>query len=381
MFGDISVEEFLRDYWQKKPLLIRNAFPNFQSPITQDELAGLACETDAARIVIEQGGAHPWEVRHGAFDDDDFSNLPETHWTLLVNDTDQHLPELKAIIEPFRFIPDWRIDDLMISFAVEGGSVGPHVDQYDVFLLQAQGQRRWQITTQPTPPDNFLPDLELRIMRDFSAEQEWIVEPGDLLYLPPNVPHYGVALNECMTYSVGFRAPSQADMLEKLLEDSLDDERLKQRFSDTERQQQGNPGELTATDMDRLVDFLVDALPQDEQSLQQWLGKYLTSPKANAVQAEGEAVSRAELSRLIRQKKKFEKTLDARLMYFLSGNELHLFANGNHYDLASQHLQFIEYLCKSSVLIPKDYAHFLTESACFDTLQELLETGVFTTRK
>lgn len=381
MFGDISVEEFLRDYWQKKPLLIRNAFPNFQSPITQDELAGLACETDAARIVIEQGGAHPWEVRHGAFDDDAFSNLPATHWTLLVNDTDQHLPELKAVMEPFRFIPDWRIDDLMISFAVEGGSVGPHVDQYDVFLLQAQGQRRWQITTQPAHPDNFLPDLELRIMRDFEAEQEWIVEPGDLLYLPPNVPHYGVALNECLTYSVGFRAPSQADMLEKLLEDSLEDERLKQRFNDTARQPQANPGELTSTDMDRLVDFLVDALPQNEQSLQLWLGKYLTTPKANAPLPEGEPVSRAELSRLIRQKKKFEKALDARLMYFLSDKDLHLFANGNHYGLAIQHLQFIEYLCKSPVLLSKDYAHFLTETVCFDTLQELLETGVFTTRK
>ncbi len=172
-------------------------------------------------------------MRHGAFDDDDFSNLPETHWTLLVNDTDQHLPELKAVMEPFRFIPDWRIDDLMISFAVEGGSVGPHVDEYDVFLIQAQGQRRWQITTQAAHPDNFLPDLELRIMRDFQSEQEWVVNPGDMLYLPPNVPHYGVALNECMTYSVGFRAPSQADMLEKLMEELLEEPRLKQRFNDT----------------------------------------------------------------------------------------------------------------------------------------------------
>lgn len=381
MFGDISVEEFLRDYWQKKPLLIRNAFPNFQSPITQDELAGLACETDTARIVIEQGGAHPWEVRHGAFDDDDFSNLPATHWTLLVNDTDQHLPELKAVMEPFRFIPDWRIDDLMISFAVEGGSVGPHVDAYDVFLLQAQGQRRWQITTQPAHPDNFLPDLELRIMRDFQAEQEWIVEPGDLLYLPPNVPHYGVALNECMTYSIGFRAPSQADMLEKLLEDSLEDARLQQRFADPERIPQANPGELTTVDMDRLIDFVVDALPQDEQSLQLWLGKYLTIPKGNTQPIEAEPVSRSEFSRLVRHKKRFEKSLDTRILYFLSASNLHIFANGNHYLIDTQHLQFIEYLCQTSVLLHKDYAHFLTQEVSFDTLHELLSIGVFSVRK
>lgn len=381
MFGDISVEEFLRDYWQKKPLLIRQAIPNFQSPITPDELAGLACETDTARIVIEQGGAHPWEVRHGAFDDDDFSNLPATRWTLLVNDTDQHLPELKAVIEPFRFIPDWRIDDLMISFAVKGGSVGPHVDAYDVFLLQAQGQRRWQITTQTAHPDNFLPDLELRIMSDFQAEQEWVVEPGDLLYLPPNVPHYGVALNECMTYSIGFRAPSQADMLEKLLEDSLEEARLQQRLTDPERTPQANPGELTAADMDRLIDFVVDALPQDEQSLQRWVGKYLTTPKAGAPSYEAEPISRAELSRLIRHKKRFEKSLDARILYFLSSNDIHLFANGNHYCMDSQHLQFIEYLCQSAMLTHKDYSYFLSDSSCFDTLQELLTNGIFSIKK
>lgn len=151
-------------------------------------------------------------------------NLPTypTLWTLLVNDTDQFLPELKAVLEPFRFLPDWRIDDLMISFAVEGGSVSPHIDEYDVFLIQAQGKRRWQINQQAPDKQNFLPDLELRIMRDFQVEQEWVLEPGDMLYLPPNVPHYGVALDQCMTYSVGFRAPTQADMLEKLVDDLLD---------------------------------------------------------------------------------------------------------------------------------------------------------------
>lgn len=381
MFGNISVEEFLRDYWQKKPLLIRNAFPDFQSPITPDELAGLACETDTSRIVIEKGGKYPWEVRHGAFDDDDFANLPATHWTLLVNDTDQHLPELKAVMEPFRFIPDWRIDDLMISFAVEGGSVGPHVDEYDVFLIQAQGQRRWQITTQPAQPDNFLPDLELRIMSDFQPEQEWVVNPGDMLYLPPNVPHYGVALNECMTYSVGFRAPSQHDMLENLMEDLLEEPRLKQRFSDAERQLQPNPGELTAADMDRLIDFVVDALPQDEQSLQCWLGKYLTAPKHQGMLPESIPVSRAELGKLVGQKKKFEKTLESRLLYFLAGDDVYLFANGNSHNVSVKHIQFVQYLCDSTRLLHKEYHQFLTERDCLDLFHELLSSSVFLVKK
>ena len=377
MFGDISIEVFLRDYWQKKPLLIRNAFPDFESPITPDELAGLACETDTARIVIEKGGKHAWEVRHGAFDDADFANLPETHWTLLVNDTDQHLAELKAVMEPFRFIPDWRIDDLMISFAVEGGSVGPHVDEYDVFLIQAQGQRRWQITTQPAKPDNFLAGLDLRIMRDFEAEQEWVVNPGDMLYLPPNVPHYGVALNECMTYSVGFRAPSQAEMLENLVENLLEDPRLKQRFNDSERECQAHPGELTAGDMERLIDFVVDALPQDTQALQLWLGKYLSQPKVdNNDTLEPSCLSKAELIKLINRRVTFEKSPGIRFLYFINDDEICLFANGTLHRAAAEQLQFIQYLCNTTIFKHNSYKTHLQDKNALELWRDLLETGL-----
>lgn len=377
MFGDISIEVFLRDYWQKKPLLIRNAFPDFESPITPDELAGLACETDTARIVIEKGGKHAWEVRHGAFDDADFTNLPETHWTLLVNDTDQHLAELKAVMEPFRFIPDWRIDDLMISFAVEGGSVGPHVDEYDVFLIQAQGQRRWQITTQPAKPDNFLAGLDLRIMRDFEAEQEWVVNPGDMLYLPPNVPHYGVALNECMTYSVGFRAPSQAEMLENLVENLLEDPRLKQRFNDSERESQAHPGELTAGDMERLIDFVVDALPQDTQALQLWLGKYLSQPKVdNNDTLEPSCLSKAELIKLINRRATFEKSPGIRFLYFINDDEICLFASGTLHRAAAEQLQFIQYLCNTTIFKHNSYKTHLQDKNALELWRDLLETGL-----
>jgi 50S ribosomal protein L16 3-hydroxylase len=376
MFGDISVEEFLRDYWQKKPLLIRQALPGFQSPITQDELAGLACETDASRIVIEKGGKCPWEVRHGAFDDDSFADLPETHWTLLVNDTDQHLPELKAVMEPFRFIPDWRVDDLMISFAVEGGSVGPHMDNYDVFLIQAQGQRRWQITTQPAAPDNFLPDLELRIMREFQPEQEWVVNPGDMLYLPPNVPHYGVALNECMTYSVGFRAPLQSDMLEKLVDDLLEEPRLQQRFRDEGRSLQEHPGELTEADMDRLIDFVLDALPQDTHALQKWLGKYLSEPKADAEAPEPSDISKAELAKLIIRKKTFEKTPNIRFLYFLSGSDIYFFTNGLQHILPIEQLDFVRFLCSSNQYKHAGYKDLLQNKEYLDFFLTLIQEGL-----
>lgn len=272
--GDLSVEDFLRDYWQQKPLLVRQAFPNLTLPIEPDEFAGLAYDTDTARLVIEKGGKSPWEVRHGPLRKKDFK-LPETHWTLLINDMEQLVPELSELIEPFRFIPDWRIDDLMISYAVEGGSVGPHIDAYDVFLLQAHGKRRWQISSQTCSEDNFIPDLDLRIMREFQAEQEWIVEPGDLLYLPPNVPHYGVALDECMTCSIGFRAPSRADLLEELLGELIERPEMQQRFSDQGRPLQADPTTISEHDLDKLTDFILDALP-NRTTIKNWLQQHLT---------------------------------------------------------------------------------------------------------
>ncbi len=190
--GPISVEEFLADYWQKKPLFVKNAFPDLQSPITADELAGLACEDDInARLVLEKDGDYPWQAKNGPFDESLFSELPETHWSLLISDMEKYLPETMSLVKPFRFLPDWRRDDLMISYAPEGGSVGPHVDDYDVFLIQLSGHRLWKIS------EDFCFDaiegVDLRILKTFEAEQQWLCEPGDLLYLPPNVAHHGVA--------------------------------------------------------------------------------------------------------------------------------------------------------------------------------------------
>lgn len=216
-------------------------------------------------------------------------------------------------------------------------------------------------------------------MRHFQAEQEWVLHPGDMLYLPPNVPHYGVALNDCMTYSVGFRSPSQADMLEKLVEDLLQEPRLRQRFADPQRPHQAHPGELTQQDMDRLVDFLVDALPQDEYALQQWLGCYLTQPK-HPILPDDEAPppSRAELKRLLGQKKRFSKNLGARLLYFQTDNGIHLFANGKAYPVPLECREFIALLCHKPRINFSEYNQYLKKE-CQATLLQLLEDGILST--
>jgi 50S ribosomal protein L16 3-hydroxylase len=212
--ANLTPQQFLDEHWQKKPLPIRQAFENFTPPLDPDELAGLACEDDVeSRLVIQTPGATPeWHVRQGPFTAEDFAALPPTHWTLLVQDVDKHVPECAELLDHFRFLPDWRIDDIMVSFAAPQGSVGPHIDAYDVFLLQGLGERRWLLDPSPETT-SIIPDIELKLLNNFTPNQDHTLSSGDMLYLPPGVAHHGVAQNDCMTLSIGFRAPSHAEML------------------------------------------------------------------------------------------------------------------------------------------------------------------------
>ncbi|QFT54740.1 cupin domain-containing protein [Microbulbifer sp. THAF38] len=277
--GDMPIEVFMRDYWQQKPLLIRNAFPNFESPISGEELAGMALEEAVeSRLVLENGESGPWELRTGPFTEEDFLTLPRTHWTLLVQAVDQWLSEVAELKESFRFIPDWRLDDVMISYAADQGSVGPHYDHYDVFLLQAEGKRLWQ---QGVKVDETSPRLEgtpLNILKEFNAENSWVLEPGDMLYLPPQYSHWGIAEGGCTTISIGFRAPSASVILEDLaaevamgLPDSL-------RYTDAGMEPAKCPAEVDSESVARLQQQLIEWLKQPEK-ITQWFGAVMTEAK------------------------------------------------------------------------------------------------------
>lgn len=215
--GDLTPARFLAEHWQKRPLLVRGAFGDFDPPLDGDELAGLACDPDVeSRIVVSEPGPR-YMLREGPFEAEDFAALGDRDWTLLVQDVDKQLPELAPFLDRFSFIPSWRIDDLMISWAADGGSVGPHMDRYDVFLYQARGERHWRIGA-PDPGAPALPDNELHILADFKVTDEWTLGPGDLLYLPPGVPHWGVAKGPCITWSIGFRAPAVDDIVAVVLQ-------------------------------------------------------------------------------------------------------------------------------------------------------------------
>ncbi|WP_206858982.1 cupin domain-containing protein [Lysobacter sp. Cm-3-T8] len=292
----MTPQRFLRDYWQKRPLLIRNAFPDFETPVQPEDLAGLACEETAlSRIVMHDRANDRWTLRHGPFEEDEFPGMPHQDWTLLVQDVDKWDADVAALLEHFRFLPRWRIDDVMISFAAPGGSVGAHVDQYDVFLLQAYGHRRWQIDAGANPPLDFRPDVELKLLREFTATHDWVLGPGDMLYLPPGVPHNGVAEDACLTFSVGMRAPSAAELLGDFVDTLAADADDALRYTDPDLAPAADPNEIDVAAMNRAVEALNLLRMNDPDRLGDWFGRFITVYRAAGEVHGGETRSRIEI--------------------------------------------------------------------------------------
>ena len=277
-FLGMPVSRFLREFWQKKALLIRQAFPGYQAPLTPEDLAGLACEEAAlSRLVTYKRKLDQWQVRTGPFAESEFPKLGKKDWTLLVQDMDKWDSDVRSLLDRFRFLPAWRVDDIMISYATPGGSVGPHVDQYDVFLLQAQGHRRWQVDAAPDAPRAFRADAELKLLEKFAASDEWILAPGDILYLPPGVPHHGEALDACMTFSLGMRAPSHAELLNDWADGLFERVSEDVRYNDKDLVAAKDSGEIDATTCDRVLDIFKQHVPNSKAAAALFFGRFVTS--------------------------------------------------------------------------------------------------------
>ena len=366
LFGQLSTEDFLQNYWQKKPVVIRGAFPDFEMPFSAEELAGLVCDTDVpARIIMEKGlppENQPWQVKNSPLSDNDFLTLPDSHCTFVVNDLERYIPELGNLIEPFRFIPDWRIDDLMVSYAEDKGSVGPHTDEYDVFLIQGAGRRRWQIITRDDYPKDLIPDLPIAILKEFEADEEWLLEPGDMLYLPPNIPHYGIAEGQCFTFSVGFRAPRTVDLLQSWLETLSQNKELEQRFSDAERKPQENPGEITAQDLAALSQQMFSAIDQQKSNINIFLGKHLTETRGDLPQIESDSSIQS-----YHKDSDYERETWLRFAYIEEDNRLHFFADGQHLEFSLDYKEAIQELCED-YFYPAGSLEKLIQNSAFLTL-------------
>ncbi|HJV88315.1 MAG TPA: cupin domain-containing protein [Noviherbaspirillum sp.] len=275
LLGNITPQRFLREYWHKKPLLIRQAIPGFKPLLTREQLAELATHDDVESRLISHFGAH-WEMRSGPF-----TELPpweKKGWTMLVQGVNLHHDAADALMQQFRFIPDARLDDLMISYATDTGGVGPHFDSYDVFLLQAHGQRRWRISAQKDL--SLIEGMPLKILKNFHVEQEFILEPGDMLYLPPHFAHDGIAVGECMTYSVGFRAPSYQEIGESFLQFMADSIELPGRYADPDLSPSRHPAELGNAMLEHVAGE-ISKIRFTRDDITIFLGEYLSEPKPN----------------------------------------------------------------------------------------------------
>jgi len=345
-FSHFDIDGFLRDHWQKKPLLIRNPWADWRNPVEPDELAGLACEEDVeARLVIRKGDK--WKAEHGPFAEARFGKLGKKPWTLLVQAVDHHVPEVASLIEPFRFLPNWRIDDVMVSYAADGGGVGPHFDQYDVFLVQGLGTRRWRVGAPCDAGAEMLPHDDLRLLARFEATDEWLLEPGDILYVPPGVPHDGVAVgDDCMTYSIGFRAPSRSELVahwcDHLLAGLQDDD----RYRDPAGPPQDNPGEITPDALARLHAMIAETL-LDRDGFARWFGEYTTAPKyPDADWAPEEALGIEALRALLAGGTPLCRNPASRFSFVRRGaGEVLLFVDGDSFDCVGAGAVFAEGLC------------------------------------
>ena len=352
-FASFNSAEFLRDYWQQKPLLISNPWDVWCNPLDPDELAGLACEDHVESRLISHT-SEALKAEHGPFPERRLRQLDKSPWTLLVQAVDHHAPEVAALIEPFRFVPNWRIDDVMVSTASHGGGVGAHFDHYDVFLVQGLGQRRWQIGQVCDEQTEMLPHDDLRLLAHFEPSDEWLLEPGDILYVPPRFAHNGIAVgDDCMTYSIGFRAPSRAELIGGWCDDVVGALPDQDRYEDPGLAAQSNPGEISASALAALHAMVTERLA-DRDAFAHWFGKFATTRKYPDIDWQPEEPMEAEELRaqlasglpLIRN--------PASRFSFIRGEAgaLSLYVDGERYDCDGVVARFAELLCAQDSIAP-----------------------------
>ncbi len=361
LLGGLSPAQFMKRHWQKKPLLVRQAIPDFKPCVGRAELVELAAREDVeSRLIVH--GAKGWKMKHGPLPRRSLPPFSQKHWTFLVQGVDLHHDGVHQLLQQFRFVPDARLDDLMISYASDGGGVGPHFDSYDVFLLQAHGQRRWRIGRQK---DLTLQEgVPLKILQDFEPEAEFVLNPGDMLYLPPKYAHDGVAVGECMTWSIGFRSPQSGELAREILL-GLADEASEIAGDGVYRDPKQPAVAQPAAVPQALLDFAREALAEaqrDPHLLALLLGEYLTQPKAQVwFEATGDRLLSAQAGVALDRR--------TRMMY----DERHVFINGEGFRVAGQDARLLRALANMRCLSGRDCAR-LSEGAQ-TALQEWLENG------
>lgn len=368
----MEIADFLNEYWQKKPLLIKQGFKHFTDPLTANELAGLAMEEEIESRIVSNANQQ-WQLETGPFED--YSEFGEQNWTLLVQAVDHWHPEAAKLIESFRFLPNWRIDDLMISFSTPGAGVGPHLDQYDVFIIQGEGKRHWRVGMPDSSLQQHCPHPRLLQVTPFQSCIDVIMEPGDILYIPPGCPHDGISIENSLNYSVGFRAPAQKDLITGLTDFLIEQEINGERFSDPLRQQQPSVGEITPQDLQHIKQ-LVEKLTSDPALLPQWFGNFITQPKHELNLTEPEPhYSPEEIQEYLDEGSVLARLGGLRTSYYRQAQDTLLFINGDCFPLPADEQQTTELLTDNSLLDQQQCLHFCSSPERLSLLTMLINRG------
>ena len=372
--GKLSAAAFLKRYWQRRPVLIKSAFPGFRDPISPEELAGLACEAEVdARLVFTR--KKTWELKTGPFSERDFTSLPARNWTLLVQAVDQWVPEVRELLKSVAFIPNWRVDDVMISYATPDGGVGPHFDYYDVFLVQGQGSRIWKTGQRCGERDLLRTGSGLKLLKEFHTAQEWLLEPGDVLYVPPGVAHWGISRDNSLCYSLGFRAPSLGDMLLGFGDFLAERTPADRRFTDPPRKQPLRSGEIDSASLTRARRMVTAALA-DTRAFERWFGCQMTEPKNATLIAN---------PRKVPDLRKGNYTLAmnpaSRLAWHANGNTVLVFADGTCTETArtAALLKLVQTLAEPGATLTS--STYRAQPAARALLEALLQQGTLVATK
>ncbi|CAA0118850.1 50S ribosomal protein L16 3-hydroxylase [Halioglobus japonicus] len=365
---NLDRDVFLNEYWQRKPLLIRNGSAGFTPPLGSDHLAGLALEDDVESRLIEKRD-DGWQLHHGPFSTADFSR--DHPWTLLVQAVDHYFPEVAELQRLFDFIPRWRMDDVMVSYAVDGGSAGPHYDNYDVFLLQGEGQRLWRVGQHCDSNTALLPHQDMRLLQDFETQEEFLLDPGDILYVPPGIAHWGIAVGECTTFSIGFRAPTINDLVSRWTDELLlqtDDERF---YRDAGRAPCTRAGEIESADVERALSQVRRALEQNVDS--QWFGELVTEPRYDS---EPDPDEQEQASTLLHNGAASVSLHPAAKLAWQEGeDEVTVFANGEGFACQPSALASLLILCNRQCLTGGTLDKALADSDTASMLERLIQSG------
>lgn len=373
VLGGISAEQFMSEYWQKKPLLVRNALPQIADLLLPEDVQNLALEEHVTARLIKQKDKDPnqWSLKSSPLIKGDFQKLPK-QWTLLVQGVDHFSFELAELWKKFAFIPQWRRDDVMVSYAPRGGSVGQHFDFYDVFLVQGHGHRRWQLGQICDEDTDYIPNQPLKLLTEMQVNFDEVLAPGDLLYVPPGLSHYGVAEDDCLTYSFGFRMPNVADMMDRISDQFADTASLKNPLRDIARQHAGPIGEMNKAELDYLKAHILEQL-QNSNAIDGILAGLMSEAKYPDHLPEPDELEADDLREILGTGYELMLEPASRLLYIQDADELAFWGNGESLCISQNLLLPLKRIADGEAL---SFDQAFQEAEVLEDLAQLLNDSI-----